>query len=244
MEQIQAPTASLLVVEDNTINRTMLVRYVKKQGYQVTEAENGRQALEKLAAQRFDLVLLDIDMPEMNGYEVLTRIKTDPKLRELPVIMISALGDLDSVVRCIEIGAEDYLPKPFNPVLLGARLNSSLERKRWRDQELEYLEQVKHLTSAAEALEQDEFQPETLTQVAQRQDKLGQLARVFLRLTEHFYLREARLRHQLQEMRLEIALADPKEPAASAGISDTKAFKELEQKVFELVDKIKSSTQI
>jgi adenylate cyclase len=133
---------SVLVVDDNQINRDLLSRRVRQQGHSATLAENGRQALELLRAQPFDLILLDIMMPEMNGYEVLAELKDDPALRHLPVIMISALDDLESVVRCIELGADDYLSKPFNPVLLRARIAATLEKKRLRDKEQAYLQQL------------------------------------------------------------------------------------------------------
>src|SRR5947209_15845816 len=120
------PASSLLVVDDNSMNRIMLSRYITKLGYQATLAENGRQALDKLQGEPFDLVLLDVQMPEMDGYQVLGQLKADPRLRNIPVIMISAVEELESVVRCIELGAQDYLPKPFNPVLLRARLSLTL----------------------------------------------------------------------------------------------------------------------
>jgi class 3 adenylate cyclase len=105
------------------------------QGYHnIAIATNGREALSVLHSKPFDLVLLDIMMPELNGYEVLERMRSSPELRNIPVIMISAIGELDSVVRCIELGAEDYLPKPFEPTLLRARVYASLERKRLHDQ--------------------------------------------------------------------------------------------------------------
>ena len=133
----------LLVVDDNEDNRYTLTRRLKRQGYEnLSVAENGRQALEMLAADNFDLVLLDIMMPEVNGYEVLERLKSDMRLRDVPVIMISALDEMESVVKCIELGAEDYLPKPFNPVLLRARVGASLEKKKLRDQEASYLDQL------------------------------------------------------------------------------------------------------
>lgn len=128
---------SILVVDDSPINRDILVHRLTRQGHQVETAEDGRRALDLLAQQRFDLVLLDILMPELNGYQVLQMLKADKQLRDIPVIMISALDEIDSVVRCIEMGAEDFLPKPFNPVLLNARIESSLEKKRLRDQQRE-----------------------------------------------------------------------------------------------------------
>ncbi len=127
----------LLVVDDVENNRDVLSRRLERQGYAVATAENGRQALEKLRSETFDLVLLDIMMPEIDGYEVLQRLKADGALRHIPVIMISALSELDSVVRCIGMGAEDYLPKPFEPTLLKARIGASLEKKRARDREQE-----------------------------------------------------------------------------------------------------------
>ena len=133
----------ILVVDDNEDNRYTLVRRLRREGYSnVVVAENGRRALDVIETDSVDLVLLDIMMPEMNGYEVLERIKARPSWRDIPVIMISAIDDIDSVVRCIELGAEDYLPKPFNPVLLKARVGSSLEKKRLRDRETLYLERL------------------------------------------------------------------------------------------------------
>jgi len=135
--------AAILVVDDNEDNRYTLTRRLRRRGYEnVAVATNGREALDLVGRRPFDLILLDIMMPEMNGYEVLERLKSDDKLRHVPVIMISALTELDSVVRCIELGAEDYLPKPFNNVLLGARIGASLERKRLHDREAEHLAEI------------------------------------------------------------------------------------------------------
>lgn len=133
---------SVLVVDDNREVRAMLAHYLKRLGHDVTLAENGRQALELARAQAFDLVLLDIMMPEMDGYEVLERLKSDPALRHIPVIVISAVEELESVVKCIKLGAEDSLSKPFNPVMLQARIGASLEKKRLRDQEQAYMEEL------------------------------------------------------------------------------------------------------
>jgi class 3 adenylate cyclase/signal transduction histidine kinase len=140
LDETDAPVkerGKILVVDDSSINRDILMHRLTRQGHTVVTAEDGRRALALIAEQSFDLVLLDILMPELNGFQVLQTLKADRKLRELPVIMISALDELDSVVRCIEMGAEDYLPKPFNPVLLNARIESSLEKKRLRDQQRE-----------------------------------------------------------------------------------------------------------
>jgi CheY-like chemotaxis protein len=120
----------ILVVDDNEMNRDMLSRRLQRHNYTTLSAENGARALEMMREHRFDLVMLDIMMPKMNGYEVLETVKKDPDLRHIPIIMISAVDDLDSVVKCIEMGAEDYLFKPFNPVLLKARVGASLDKAR------------------------------------------------------------------------------------------------------------------
>jgi adenylate cyclase len=125
----------LLVVDDNKVNRILLGRGLEGIGHKVETAENGREALEKLRAGAFDLVLLDIEMPEMDGYQVLETCLQDPDLRDIPIIMTSSLDEINSVVKCIELGAEDYLNKPVNPVLLRARVNASLEKKRLRDEQ-------------------------------------------------------------------------------------------------------------
>ncbi|MES0826120.1 adenylate/guanylate cyclase domain-containing protein [Ruegeria sp. SCP11] len=134
---------AILVVDDNEDNRYTLSRRLKREGYSnLVEACDGRDALEKLAQTSFDLVLLDIMMPGMNGFEALECMKSDMVLRDIPVIMISAVDEVESVVRCIELGAEDHLPKPFNAALLRARISASLEKKRLRDQQETYLRQI------------------------------------------------------------------------------------------------------
>ncbi len=133
----RARGARLLVADDNKVNRLLLARSLELQGHRVALAENGRVALELLAGEAFDLLLLDIAMPEMDGFQVLERLKGDLKLRDVPVIVTSAVEGLDNVVRCIELGAEDYLPTPVNAVLLRARIGASLEKKRLRDQQKE-----------------------------------------------------------------------------------------------------------
>lgn len=125
----------ILLIDDNEMNRNMLGRRLERLGHKVIEAENGLEGLSMLQTDDFDLILLDVLMPVMNGFETLKQIKTDMRLRHLPVIMISAMDEVDAAVNCIEAGAEDYLPKPFNPVLLKARISASLEKKRLRDSE-------------------------------------------------------------------------------------------------------------
>ena len=135
-------SGDLLVVDDDAMNREMMARRLQRSGFNVTTAENGRVALEHLRQRSFDLVLLDIIMPVLNGFHTLEFIKADPKIKHLPIIMLTALDDVESTVRCIEAGAEDYVPKPFNTVILHARINASLEKKRLRDQEQAYLAEL------------------------------------------------------------------------------------------------------
>jgi class 3 adenylate cyclase len=126
---------NLLVVDDNKVNRILLSRSLEQQGHQVETAENGEEGLKMLREGAYDLVLLDIEMPEMDGFQVLEACLNDTDLRNVPIIMTSSLEELDSVVKCVELGAEDYLNKPVNPVLLRARINASLEKKRLRDEQ-------------------------------------------------------------------------------------------------------------
>lgn len=127
--------ARLLVADDNKVNRLLLARNLELQGHRVAMAENGRVALDKLRGEPFDLVLLDMEMPEMSGFEVLEHLQADPALRDLPVVVTSSLEGEAHVVRCLQLGAEDVLKKPVNPVILRARIGSSLEKKRLRDQQ-------------------------------------------------------------------------------------------------------------
>jgi class 3 adenylate cyclase len=131
---VRTGPARLLVADDNKVNRLLLTRSLELQGHSVESAENGRVALEKLRREPFDLLLLDMEMPELDGFQVLEQLTRDAKLRDLPVIVTSSLEGVEHVVRCIELGAEDYLSKPVNPVLLKARIGASLEKKRLRDQ--------------------------------------------------------------------------------------------------------------
>src|SRR5687768_12705834 len=143
-EAPRGDSGRILVVDDNRLNRLRLHHDLLQHGFQVTEAEDGRQALAAMRATPaapYDVVLLDILMPVMDGYQTLAEMKRDPTLRDLPVIVISALDEIDSAARCIEMGAEDYLTKPFNTTLLHARLRASLKEKKLRDLERAYLRQ-------------------------------------------------------------------------------------------------------
>jgi class 3 adenylate cyclase len=131
------PGARLLVADDNKVNRLLLARSLQVQGHRVDSAENGRVALEMLRREPYDLLLLDMEMPELDGFGVLEQLAADPQLRGLPVIVTSSLEGVSHVVRCLELGADDFLHKPVNAALLKARVNSSLEKKRLRDQQHE-----------------------------------------------------------------------------------------------------------
>ena len=139
MSASASPPGTILVVDDNRVNSLLLSRGLEQQGHTVLFAEHGREALDLLRSQHFDLMLLDVLMPDLDGYQVLAELKLDPHLRDIPVIMTSSLDELDSVVKCVEMGAEDYLPKPINRVLLNARITASLEKKRLRDQQRELI---------------------------------------------------------------------------------------------------------
>lgn len=188
-----------LVVDDHKTTRMKMEMAVRNLGFAVESAANGKDCLAALRARDFDIVLLDIVMPEMDGFEVLEAIKADPALRDLPVIVISSLEEIDDSVRAIELGADDFLTKPFNPVLLKARLGAGVERKRLRDKELEYLGQVDRLAAASGVIEGRDFDPARLglDDIAARDDQLGNLARVFLGMAGEVYRRERMLRSQI-----------------------------------------------
>lgn len=145
-------TPQVLVVDDNNMSRMMLSRAVREQGHRVEVAPDGKSALDTLRNGVFDLVLLDVLMPEMDGYQVLEAMMADPALRHIPVIMVSALEEMDSVIRCIELGAQDYLPKPVNSLLLRARINASLVKKHLHDVEMQYLQQIEREKRRADDL--------------------------------------------------------------------------------------------
>ncbi len=153
-EKIVKNKATILIVDDNTANRKVLNDMILTLGHTPLQAENGQSALAKIQNQSVDLVLLDILMPVMDGYQVLENLKADGVLRDLPVIMISALGEMESVVRCIEKGADEYVVKPFNPTLLKARINGSLDKKRLRDREREWHTELERNFAALQRAEQ------------------------------------------------------------------------------------------
>ena len=201
--------ARILVVDDSRTGRAKMLAAVRRLGHTASEAADGEAALDELGKASFDAVLLDIVMPGLSGFDVLARMKGDPTLHDTPVIVISSLeDDMASVVRAIELGAEDFLPKDFDPVLLKARLNASLERKRLHDREVEYLRDVHRLTRAAEILEIGHFSPAKLglDEVVARPDALGRLARVFAGMAQQVHDRERQLRRNVRTLKGVIAL--------------------------------------
>lgn len=194
----------ILIVDDEPFNVDYLEQELDERGYQTVSAMNGQAALEQVAAENPDLVLLDIMMPIMDGFQVLARLKENPNTRDVPVIIISAMSDMGSVVKGIKQGAEDYLPKPFDETLLHARIGASLVKKKYRDQEIEYLRNVERLTDAAMAVESDTFDAANLAGVATRTDALGNLARVFERMAREVRARQEKLKQQVMELKIEI----------------------------------------
>ncbi|MDQ3083007.1 MAG: protein kinase, partial [Gemmatimonadota bacterium] len=194
----------ILVVDDVEDNRAVLTRHLKRQGYEVDPAVDGLQALEMAARGAYDLILLDVRMPGIDGYEVLERIKTEPALRDIPVVMISAADELTIIAACIEAGAEDFLSKPFDPVILRARISASIEKKRLRNMEVDYLRQVDCVVEAAHAVERGQYSPGVLAEVARRDDAVGRLARVFDSMAAGIRVREERLNEQVSNLRREI----------------------------------------
>jgi len=154
-------TAHVLIVDDLAINRDLLARRVQRLGHTIGFATNGREALDCLRAAEHDLVLLDITMPDMDGYEALAHMKADARLAHIPVVMVTAIDGIDSVVRCLELGAEDYITKPFNPVLLRARIESSLNKKRVADLNARLLQSLSREMAIAQRI-QSGFLPDTL----------------------------------------------------------------------------------
>lgn len=200
----ETEAARILVVDDSRLSATKLAFAMRALGHQTETASNGAEALARLCEGAFDVILLDIVMPEMDGYAVLKALKSDEGLRDIPVIVISSLDDeIGSVVRAIELGAEDFLPKDFEPAILKARLNASLARKRFRDRELQYFRDVDRLTRAAHVIEAGAFHPAELDVdgVAARKDPLGRLAVVFRGLAQEIYERERRLDRTVRTLR-------------------------------------------
>ena len=205
--------ARVLVADDEEALRRHLSRMLERLGYEPILAKNGREALELAERDPPDLIITDLSMPEMTGHELLARLKTSAKTQHIPVIVVSGEGDSDSVVKCLEAGAEDHLAKPYEKVVLQARIRTSLERKRMRDQELAYLRRVAQLTAAAEAVERQSYDSGMLEDVRLQEDQLGQLARVFDRMMTGIRSREAQLEARVRQLRREMEETAARLPA-------------------------------
>lgn len=205
----------ILVVDDEPTNCTVLERHLARQGYEVACVGDGERALAAIARGAYDLVLLDVRMPGLDGHEVLRRIKRDPAMRDTPVVMISAADELSTIAACIEGGAEDFLPKPFDPVILRARVSAGVEKKRLRNLEIDYLHQVERVAAAATAVERGTYEAGSLAPIAARDDALGRLARVFDAMAVGVRVREQRLHDHVAMLRREIDEAKRTSAAAS-----------------------------
>ncbi|MCA9960330.1 MAG: response regulator [Chloroflexota bacterium] len=222
----------VLIADDEPFNVDYLEQELEEMGYASVAAYDGAEALEQVATTNPDMILLDIMMPKLDGFQVLDRLKADKRWRDIPVVIISAMSDMNSIVRGIELGAEDFLPKPFDSVLLEARIHAGLEKKRLRDQEIEYLQQVEKLTDAATAVENNSFSSSELDTVAARSDALGNLARIFVRMAQEVVAREQRLRQQVDELRIELDEARLHKQVAA--ITETDYFQQLKQEAKKL----------
>jgi DNA-binding SARP family transcriptional activator/CheY-like chemotaxis protein len=198
-ESSGAEPGRVLVVDDSGVNRRLLVAALTELGHEVRSAENGRRALELLrdrgGSGGYDVVLLDLLMPVMDGYTTLTEIKADPAIDHIPVIMVSAVPDMESVVRCIELGATDYLPKPFSSAVLRARLRSSLAAKRLRDVERDHLSRMEEMVAAG---------PDRLADESSRDDVVGRLARRLRGMSREVAERETALRAEIAALQTEV----------------------------------------
>jgi len=237
-----ARRGSILVIDDEEINRDLLTRRLAHDGHVVTTADSGEAGLAFAAREPVDLILLDVLMPGLSGYEVLSKIKADAILRDVPVLMISALDQTASVTRCIALGADDYLTKPFDPLVLRARVSSCLRKKWARDFELGYLRGVAKVTAAALAVEAGSFTPESLDDVGERADPLGNLARLFQRMGVEVAARERRLRAQVEQ--LVIAIDEKKKAAQVAEITESDYFQKLKARAKVLAARSTARTNI
>ncbi len=222
----QTQGGMILAIDDT--NSELLARQLKRHGYSVTTATSAQQGLRLLKAMPCDLILLDVIMPGMNGLELLEQLKHHETWRHIPVIMLSALDEIDGAVKCIELGAEDYLQKPFDPTLLKARIGACLEKKRLRDQEILYLQQVDRLTTAAAEIEAKTFSPSSLDDLNQQSDEFGQLVRVFQQMAQEVQTRERSLEQQVNF--LQAAIHKDQRLQIGNELAETNHFRQIQKR--------------
>jgi DNA-binding response OmpR family regulator len=220
-----AGAGTILVIDDEEGNRVLLTRRLTRQGHTVLTADSGESGIVMALVHPIDVILLDVMMPGLSGYDVLARLKEDVHAREMPVLMITAVDDTESVTRCITLGADDYLAKPFDPVVLAARVRACVAKKRARDFELAYLRGVATVTEAAAAVESGRFVASALDGIAARPDALGRLARLFQRMATEVAARERRLEAQVHQ--LTIAIDEVKKAAQVHEITESDYFRDL-----------------
>jgi DNA-binding response OmpR family regulator len=217
---------TILVIDDEEANRALLARRLVRQGYALLFAETGEAGLAIAAREPVDVILLDVWLPGLSGYGVLARLKSDEALREIPVLIVTAVDDAQSVTRCLALGADDYLAKPYDPAVLGARVRACMAKKRARDFDLAYLRGVARVTAAALAVESGQFTAECLDEVVRRPDALGNLARLFRRMAIEVAARQRRLEDQVHQ--LTIAIDESKKAAQVDEITESDYFRDLQ----------------
>ncbi|MEW6475563.1 MAG: response regulator [Actinomycetota bacterium] len=204
---VRAEPSWVLVVDGDPNDRMQAFRLLEREGLHATVAENGRAALDLLAAEPFDLVLLDLTLPGREGFEVLSTIRNDHRLSQIPVVVTGPRGDADGMVGSLELGADDYVPKPFEPAVVRLRVDVALTKKRLRDCLVGYLDAMSHVAEAATALTRGGSDPAALRLLARRADPLGRLARVVLDMAAELETSSRRTAHPSRK----------RQPATSAG---------------------------
>ena len=235
----------IALVEDEEHLAQGLLFNLQAEGYRTHHEADGDAALAWLLAappsgpDRVAVAVLDCMLPGTDGFEIVRTLREQQ--RYTPVLLLTARSRPEDILEGLEAGADDYLPKPFNPVLLRARLTACLERKRLRDQEVDYLQQVDRVTAAAAAIKANTFQSENLDEVAQRSDELGQLAQVFQEMARQVYAREQRLQRQVQQLRIEIDQAHKAREVAE--ITESEYFQQLLGKAEEIRNRARVDTE-
>jgi MinD-like ATPase involved in chromosome partitioning or flagellar assembly/DNA-binding response OmpR family regulator len=225
VQQVQG--GMILVIDDNPANYDSLSQQLKLQGYTVTNATDAQQALQPFAGIPYDLIMLDVTIPEINGLDLLKQLKQHDRFKHIPVIAISELEEIALAGVCIKLGAEDYVHKPLDTILLKTRVVACLEQKRLRDREVLYLQQVERLTVAVAEIETKTFNPNSLDDLSQQPDKLGQLARVFQRMGREVGSREQYLEQQVHL--LQVSIDEGQKQRLVTEIAETDYFQRLQK---------------